>query len=150
MRIRRGLVFLLFVVAVQAAPPALAQQPTLDVQLEAPEEVREVLERHVRLLRSEAVVLPEAAADRSALARRARREMAQLLATEGYFSPRIRIDRSTPGRWVLEVEPGRTLAYRWDHSHEDPAFDLTEALRALLGEALLVGLTLAPEEGASR
>ena len=37
--------------------PALAQQPTLEVQLEAPEEVREVLERHVRLLRSEAVVL---------------------------------------------------------------------------------------------
>ena len=106
MRVRRGLIFLLFAVAVQAAPPALAQQPTLDVQLEAPEEVREVLERHVRLLRSEAVVLPEAAADRSALARRARREMAQLLATEGYFSPRIRIDRSTPGRWVLEVEPG--------------------------------------------
>ena len=32
---------------------------------------------------------------------------------------------------------------------EDPGFDLTEALRALLEEALLVGLALAPEEGAS-
>jgi uncharacterized protein YndB with AHSA1/START domain len=25
---------------------------------------------------------------------------------------------------VLEVEPGRTLAYSWNHKHEDPAFDL--------------------------
>ena len=106
MRIRRGLVFLFFAAAVQAAPPVLAQQPTLNVQLEAPDEVRDVLERHVRLLRADATVLPEAAADRSALARRARREIAQLLATEGYFSPRIRIDRSVPERWVLEVEPG--------------------------------------------
>jgi hypothetical protein len=32
---------------------------------------------------------------------------------------------------------------------EDPGFDLTEALRALLGEALVVGLRLAPEDGAS-
>ena len=32
---------------------------------------------------------------------------------------------------------------------EDPGFDLTEALRALLEEALLVGLALAPEEGDS-
>jgi hypothetical protein len=30
---------------------------------------------------------------------------------------------------------------------EDPSFDLTEALRALLGEALLVGLTLGPGAG---
>jgi uncharacterized protein YndB with AHSA1/START domain len=25
---------------------------------------------------------------------------------------------------VLTVEPNRTLAYRWDYSHEDPAYDL--------------------------
>ena len=25
---------------------------------------------------------------------------------------------------VLAVEPGKTLTYRWDHPHEDPAFNL--------------------------
>ena len=25
---------------------------------------------------------------------------------------------------VLTVEPGRALAYTWDHAHDDPAFDL--------------------------
>ena len=25
---------------------------------------------------------------------------------------------------VLEIEPGKTLSYRWDHPHEDPAFNL--------------------------
>ena len=25
---------------------------------------------------------------------------------------------------VLEVEPGKTLTYRWDHPHKDPAFNL--------------------------
>ncbi len=25
---------------------------------------------------------------------------------------------------ILDVEPGRTLSYRWNHPHADPAFDL--------------------------
>ena len=33
---------------------------------------------------------------------------------------------------------------------EDPSFDLTEALRALLGESLLTRVALAPEDGVSR
>lgn len=88
-----------------AAAPAAAQQ-ALTVRLEAPDTVREVLEEHVRLLKRDALALPEAQADRVAMTRRARREVAELLATEGYFSPRIRFDREDPANWVLAVEPG--------------------------------------------
>ncbi|MBN8441358.1 MAG: outer membrane protein assembly factor [Thauera sp.] len=87
------------------APPALAQG-TVAVSLEAPQEVRAVLERHVRLLGSEAVALPETGPDRLALVRRARREIADLLATEGYFTPQIRFDRSEGEAWQVVVEPG--------------------------------------------
>ncbi len=82
------------------------RQQVLEVQLEAPEAVRPLLERHVRLLNRDGARLPEAAPDRAALVRRARREVAELLATEGHFSPTIRIDRSEAGRWLLKVEPG--------------------------------------------
>ncbi|THF59324.1 outer membrane protein assembly factor [Pseudothauera rhizosphaerae] len=74
-------------------------------ELEAPEAVRELLQRHVRILQADAV-LPEVAADRSAVARRTRREVADLLATEGYFSPRIELRRAGAGPWKLVVEPG--------------------------------------------
>ncbi len=60
----------------------------------------------MRLLRQEALALPDEPADRSAMTRRARREVAGLLATEGYFSPRVRFDRSDARDWLLEVEPG--------------------------------------------
>ncbi|WP_313524901.1 SRPBCC domain-containing protein [Shinella sp.] len=29
---------------------------------------------------------------------------------------------------VLTVEPGKVLTYRWDHPHEDPAFNLTSVV----------------------
>ncbi len=102
--LRRGLRFLALALAF-AGGGALAQEP-LEVRLQAPDEVRPLLERHVRLLRQEALELPEEQADRSAMTRRARREVAGLLATEGYFSPRVRFDRSDARNWVLEVEPG--------------------------------------------
>ena len=102
---QRFAVSLLLGVALQAALPVAAQQ-ALDVGLEAPDEVRELLERHVRLLRKDEQKLPEAAADRRAMSRRAQREVEQLLATEGYFSPSVRVDRSEAGRWLLKVEPG--------------------------------------------
>src|SRR5690606_16719407 len=68
--------------------------------------VRGLLSEHVRLLKRSPLVLPEESADRAAMTRRTRREVADLLATEGYFSPRIRFDRSDDRRWVLQVEPG--------------------------------------------
>lgn len=104
-----GLVLLL-ISGMLAAPLSAAAQQALDVELEAPEAVRGLLERHVRLLRRSDATMPEAAPDRSAMARRARREVGDLLATEGYFTPTVRIDRSEAGRWVIKVDPGpRTI-----------------------------------------
>lgn len=47
------------------------------------------------------------------------------------FAPVVGHRFSLRGEWggvldceVLVVEPGRTLAYTWNHAHEDPAFDL--------------------------
>ena len=47
------------------------------------------------------------------------------------FSPVVGHRFNLRGDWggvldceVLEVEPHRTLAYTWDHVHEDPAFNL--------------------------
>ena len=78
----------------------------LAVELDAPEALRPLLERHLRVLGTDPVRLPQAASDRIALQRRVRREAAELLATEGYFSPQIRFDRSEPARWRLGIEPG--------------------------------------------
>jgi hypothetical protein len=64
--------------------------------------------------------------------------------------------RLEPGEFALRAELGRgsTLELATEAAlAEDPAFDLTAALRALLDEGLLVGVTLvpeAPEEGGSR
>lgn len=87
----------------QQAAPAPA---TVEVSLDAPDAVRGLLAEHVRLLKRAPLTLPEQPADRAAMVRRARREVADLLATEGYFSPRIRFDRNDARRWVLQVEPG--------------------------------------------
>lgn len=88
-----------------AAAGALAQGP-LQVELRAPEDVRALLERHVRVLARKDVQLPEARADRIAMMRRTRHEIEGLLATEGYFASRIRIERASSGHWVLEIDPG--------------------------------------------
>ncbi|MCL2590214.1 MAG: autotransporter assembly complex protein TamA [Betaproteobacteria bacterium] len=77
------------------------------VELDAPQEIQALLKQYVFLLRMDAAAIPEAGPDRSALTRRARREVSALLATEGYFSPEIRIDRSDAARWRLIVEPGQ-------------------------------------------
>ena len=85
---------------------ALAQDTILRVELQAPESVRPVLERHLRILNRPDRAMPEAVADRIVLIRRTRREVADLLATEGYFNPEVRFDREDRNRWVLQIEPG--------------------------------------------
>ncbi len=92
--------------ALSLAMAPVAAQDSFEVRLEAPDDVRAVLEQHVRLLKRDNQALPPQQADRVAMTRRARREIAELLATEGYFSPRVRFDREDPANWVLEVEPG--------------------------------------------
>ena len=102
-RLRRFGTAVLCALALGAGGGAAAQA-RVAVELEAPGEVRELLERHLRLLARD-TPLPELAADRSALARRTRREVADLLATEGYFSPTVKLERAAAA-WRLVVEPG--------------------------------------------
>jgi len=92
------------------------------VELDAPQEIQALLKQYVYLLRMDAATIPEAGPDRSALTRRARREVAALLATEGYFSPEIRIDRSEATHWRLVVEPGqRTVVEKVDIQFQNEA-----------------------------
>lgn len=102
---RRAMVATLATAAWLACLPAAAQQQ-ISVSLQAPEAVRPLLERYVRLLGAEPVMLPEADGDRLALVRRSRREISDLLATEGYFNPQIRIDRGAGKDWKVVIEPG--------------------------------------------
>lgn len=88
-----------------SAGVAAAQQ--LQIELDAPDSVRPLLERHLYLLRRPDESLPEERADRIALARRTRGEVAGLLATEGYFTPEIDLERRADGVWRLAVVPGR-------------------------------------------
>lgn len=101
----RAIVFALIAVLMFFAPD-LAAQERLKVELQAPDEVRPLLQRHLRLLNRHDIVLPEARGDRIALQRRTRREIANLLSTEGYFSPEVQLERSEAGKWVLIVTPG--------------------------------------------
>ncbi|MDX9839417.1 MAG: outer membrane protein assembly factor, partial [Azoarcus sp.] len=74
--------------------------------LEAPEAVSALLRQHVRLLKSAELTVPEAGPDQTALVRRTRREVVDLLSTEGYFNPEVRLDRRSGDKWTLTVEPG--------------------------------------------
>lgn len=63
------------------------------------------------------------------------------------FAPSVGHRFTLRGEWggvldceVLEVEPGRTLAYSWNHRHEDPAFDLDS----------VVTFTLTPTQGGTK
>ncbi|NMG73246.1 autotransporter assembly complex protein TamA [Aromatoleum diolicum] len=84
----------------------VAAQERLQVQLDAPDSVRPLLERHLRILNRVDQRLPEERADRVALARRTRREVAELLATEGYFTPEVTLERDGDVMWRLSVVPG--------------------------------------------
>ncbi|MDR1855020.1 MAG: BamA/TamA family outer membrane protein [Azoarcus sp.] len=87
----------------------VARAGEVKVALEAPDEVAPLLKQHVRLLNMAPDSFPDAAPDRAALVRRARAEISDLLATEGYFSPTVRIDRDDATRWKLIVTPGERV-----------------------------------------
>lgn len=97
---------LLLALCLALLPPAAGAQQPLRVELDAPDSVRPLLERHLRILNRSDQLLPDARADRLALARRTRSEVADLLATEGYFSPEVRLDREDGDDWKLTVVPG--------------------------------------------
>ncbi|OGS93062.1 MAG: hypothetical protein A2061_01805 [Gallionellales bacterium GWA2_59_43] len=81
------------------------------IVLSSPAPVRELLVNHFEV----PGVLPDDTA-RAAFMRRARREIGELLATEGYYSPAVKLQPAGPdGIRKLEVEPGpRTLVSRLD------------------------------------
>ncbi len=105
--ILRDLIFAVCCLALAGMPlPLRAQEPPVPgppVMLVAPDTVRDFLARHLDLPARFAIV-----DSRAALTRRARREVAELLATEGYFSPRVEVHPAAPGAegLVIEVEPG--------------------------------------------
>ena len=94
-----------------AAGAALAATPAFDLLVEAPEEVRPLLTRHLELQRyRELADLDDAELDR--LLSAARDDTRELLATLGYFAPEIRIERqnaisaTAPRTVQLRVVPG--------------------------------------------
>ena len=82
------------------------------VTIDAPESLRELLETHFQL--PDTPVADETT--RATLMRRAKREISELLATEGYFAPSITLRFSSPDKPpVLEVKPGpQTLVAELD------------------------------------
>jgi translocation and assembly module TamA len=116
-RYRFFLVFGLGFTLVCAAPGSRAAEvrqvgdTNITVVLSSPASVRELLANHFEV--------PGVLADdtaRAAFMRRARREIGELLATEGYYSPTLKLQPAgLDGVRKLEVEPGpRTLVSRLD------------------------------------
>ena len=95
-----------------AAAPAVAQpiaKPSFMLELRAPPAVRPLLERHLELQRYRQVSdLDDAELTR--LLRLAERDARELLATQGYFAPRLEIRREAGAegvpRVVVDVQPG--------------------------------------------
>lgn len=98
--------------AVLLAASAPAQEgparPAFNLDIRAPDAVRELLERHLELQRYRQVTdLEDAELDR--LLRLAERDARELLGTLGYYSPRLDIRREPAGAIpvvVVAVEPG--------------------------------------------
>ena len=90
-----------------AAGPARAGEAAFDLVVRAPEPLRELLLRHLDLGRYRQVSdLDDAELARLVLL--AEKDARELLATQGYFAPQVRIDREPGPRPVLavQVEPG--------------------------------------------
>ena len=98
--------------ALLGAGAALAARS--DVALVVADELRPLLDKHLSVLQGE----DEAGLDevgRIALLRRARKEIGDLLATEGYFSPAVTGEAVTGGNFRILVTPGpRTLVNQVD------------------------------------
>jgi len=84
------------------AAPALALP---QLRIDAPSEVDSLLGRHLALARALNDSLPPDAGQLEALRQDIDNDARSLLATEGYFSPRVRLDRQDE-QWTLYVEPG--------------------------------------------
>jgi translocation and assembly module TamA len=106
--IRRAL--LLAVFAACAAQAQEAQGPSFNIEVRAPRELKQLLERDMELRRYREVSdLDDAELARLTAA--AERNARELVATQGYFDPKIVVRREAAASGkpviVVEVEPGR-------------------------------------------
>ena len=113
--------YCLALLSAPAGAEAPADAPETAVTLIAPEPVRSFLAKHLEL---PARLVGEDA--QAVLTRRAGRAAADLLATEGYFTPRIEVRRTADAALAVEVDPGpRTrvdsvaIEFLGDLAHED-------------------------------
>ncbi|MEW5710118.1 MAG: autotransporter assembly complex family protein [Pseudomonadota bacterium] len=93
---------------------AQAPQPEFSVEIDAPPEIKALLERHLRI--QQLAAQPDMRRGRFlALYRGADAQIRELLATEGYFSPRVEatLDQA-PDRWRarFRVDPGEPSLIR--------------------------------------
>lgn len=91
-------------VAVVASLAAGAASADGAVSLQAPSGLQPLLEKHLAFI-GEAADGDLDDGRRVAVLRRARKEIAEILATEGYFKPSVE-GRETPGGFAIVVEPG--------------------------------------------
>lgn len=119
---------------------APAQAQSVPVRLDAPEPLGELLKKHLDFLgQRDPASLDDGG--QIALMRRARKEIREILATEGYFSPAINRGRDEDGNLTIQVVPGaRTtitaveLSFSGEISHEGEGRpDRLAALRARWG-----------------
>lgn len=82
------------------------------IQLQAPAAVLDLLRQHMSVLRSGGGDVDEA--ERLRIARDARQQATQLLATEGYFAPEVEVRPPAAGTQgiVIEVKPGERAEVR--------------------------------------
>ena len=93
---------------------AIADEIRFQVDLEAPDQLRELLEQHLDVVRRSSEKNINAEEVRRLYAR-APEQMRQLLATEGYFSPTIvpsLDDRSSAWKLGFTIEPGKRAIVR--------------------------------------
>ncbi|BAL23203.1 autotransporter assembly complex family protein [Azoarcus sp. KH32C] len=136
----RPVVAILWLIAALAPlwPAMASAEEALRVELSAPDSVRPLLQQHLYVLSRQGAMLPSVEVDRVALASRTRREVADLLATEGYFSPQVKIERDDDKLWRVSVETGPAsrvtaveVAFEGAINEESPEFaERRKVLRA--------------------
>ena len=96
-----------------AAPPPSRDQPAFDLVVRAPDPLKEILERNMELQRYR-VVSDLDDAEIARLIVLGEKDARELLATQGYFSPEVRIAREPGPRTtlVVSVEPGQRATVR--------------------------------------
>ena len=111
-----------------------AVQAATTVSLEAPSALRPLLEKHLGFIGEQAAEgLDEGG--RVALLRRARKEIASLLATEGYFTPSVEGRDAADDDFAIVVEPGRRTTIAGVELHFRGAVEGVDGRLAALREA---------------